>query len=303
MKVRFAVSPGVDVWDDDTLPEFVDALELLGFDTIWLSDIPMGSQIDPIVGLAFAASRTKRLKLGANVVPIGRNPMMLAKELAQLDRLSHGRVLLSLVPGLDQPGERQALGIGDSNRGRIIDEMIPLLRQWWRGERIDRTTIRPSISTTLGSTSAGSRFVRCRCRIHWRSGSVGSAPSRSVGPGASPTAGSAPRSHRRKPVWRSRRSTDRRTRPTGSSTRSTSGSASRTRPIEPDPATVAAFRARRPSGPVEQMFPVGAAQLRDLIGRLVEHGVSKFVVRSSVHRGAWRDDLQQLADTVLDLQT
>ena len=73
--------------------------------------------------------------------------------------------------------------------------------------------------------------------------------------------------------------------------------------IEPDPAIVAAFRARRPSGPVEQMFPVGAAQLRDLIGRLVEHGVSKFVVRLVGDRGAWRDDLQQLADTVLDLQT
>jgi len=136
MKVRFAVSPGVDIWGDDDFGDFVDASETLGFDTIWLSDVPMGPQVDPLVGLAFAAGRTRRLKLGANVVPLGRNPMLLAKELAQLDRLSDGRVLLSLVPGLDQPGERGALGIGDGNRGRLIDEVIPLLRQWWRGEAV-----------------------------------------------------------------------------------------------------------------------------------------------------------------------
>lgn len=113
------------------------ALESLGFDTIWLSDIPMGAPVDPLVGLAFAAGRTKRLKLGANLVPIGRNPMLLAKQLAQLDRLSSGRLLISLVPGLDQPGERGALGIGDAKRGRLIDDIIPLLRQWWSGAPVD----------------------------------------------------------------------------------------------------------------------------------------------------------------------
>src|SRR3954471_14176975 len=137
MKVRFAVSPGADMWGEDSLAQFIDALETHGFDTIWLSDIPMGSTVDPLIGLAFAAGRTRRLKLGANLVPLGRNPMLLAKELAQLDRLSNGRVLLSLVPGLDQPGEREALGIGDTPRGRFIDELIPLLRAWWAGETVE----------------------------------------------------------------------------------------------------------------------------------------------------------------------
>ena len=146
MKVRFAVSPATELWDDEVLPDVVDALESLGFDTIWLSDIPMGAQVDPLVGLAFAAGRTTRLKLGANLVPIGRNPMLLAKGLAQLDRLSRGRVLLSLVPGLDQPGERQALGIGDANRGRLIDEIIPLLRGWWSGAVVDHHSERFSFT-------------------------------------------------------------------------------------------------------------------------------------------------------------
>ena len=136
MKLRIAVAPGGG-FDAAGFASFVDGAERLGFDTIWLSDVPMMEAIDPIVGLTFAAGRTQRLKLGANVVPIGRNPMLLAKDLAQLDQLSNGRVLLSLVPGLDQPGERDALGIGRANRGAYLDEVMPLLRRWWAGETVD----------------------------------------------------------------------------------------------------------------------------------------------------------------------
>src|SRR5439155_20836767 len=143
MKLRIAVAPGggFDA-DRDGFPAFVDHAERLGFDTIWLSDVPMAETLDPIVGLTFAAGRTERLKLGANLVPIGRNPMLLAKELAQLDQLSSGRLLLSLVPGLDQPGERSALGIGRANRGRYLDEIMPLLRQWWAGEAVAHSSER-----------------------------------------------------------------------------------------------------------------------------------------------------------------
>src|SRR4051812_19075957 len=137
VKLRIAVAPSGFGFDADRFGEFVDVAERLRFDTIWLSDIPMAEAADPIVGLTFAAARTTRLKLGANIVPIGRNPMLLAKELAQLDQLSHGRLLLSLVPGIDQPGERAALGIGRANRGQYLDEIMPLLRQWWAGEAVD----------------------------------------------------------------------------------------------------------------------------------------------------------------------
>src|SRR5436305_10267624 len=142
MKVRIAVAPGATAFDGEGYAAMFDGLEAHGFDTVWLSDIPLGAAVDPIVGLSFAASRTRRLKLGANVVPIGRNPMLLAKALAQLDQLSGGRVLLSLVPGVDQPGERQALGIGRANRGAYLDEVMPLLRQWWAGETVTHASER-----------------------------------------------------------------------------------------------------------------------------------------------------------------
>src|ERR1700677_406355 len=120
MKIRFAVSPGQDASSLDRFAEQVLDLETLGFDTVWLSDIPLGSTLDPVVGLSFAAAATSSLKLGANVVPIGRNPATLAKALAQIDQLSKGRLLLSFVVGLDQPGERQALGSVGANRGRLL---------------------------------------------------------------------------------------------------------------------------------------------------------------------------------------
>src|SRR4051794_36120612 len=142
MKIRFAVAPGGASFDPGGVGAFVDAAEQLRFDTIWLSDVPMAETIDPLIGLTYAAGRTTRLKLGANVVPIGRNPMLLAKELAQLDQLSDGRLLLSLVPGLDQPAEREALGIGAANRGAYLDEVMPLLRRWWAGETVDHRSDR-----------------------------------------------------------------------------------------------------------------------------------------------------------------
>ncbi|MCB0995306.1 MAG: LLM class flavin-dependent oxidoreductase, partial [Acidimicrobiales bacterium] len=142
MKVRFAVAPGLPAFGGSDLAELVDGLEDLGFDTIWLSDIPLGPAVDPFAGLAFAAGRTTRLKLGANIVPFGRTPFVLAKTLAQLDRLSAGRLLLSFVPGIDQPGERSALGIEGEDRGALLDRIVPVLRTWWAGGSVDGIELR-----------------------------------------------------------------------------------------------------------------------------------------------------------------
>jgi alkanesulfonate monooxygenase SsuD/methylene tetrahydromethanopterin reductase-like flavin-dependent oxidoreductase (luciferase family) len=49
--------------------ELVEQLEALDFDTLWLSDIPMGPSIDPVVGLGYAAAASKRLKLGSAQPP------------------------------------------------------------------------------------------------------------------------------------------------------------------------------------------------------------------------------------------
>ena len=136
MKIRFAVTPPGLAFHESAFPDYISACEELGFDTLWLSDLPLGPLGDPLFSLAFAAGCTRRLKLGANVVPLGRNPWLLARQLAQLDRMSGGRLLLSFVPGLGPAAERAALGHQTGDRGRAMDEVLALLRRWWAGETI-----------------------------------------------------------------------------------------------------------------------------------------------------------------------
>jgi probable F420-dependent oxidoreductase len=285
MKVRIAVSPPVESWDEVVLPEFVDALERLGFDTIWLSDVPMGPHVDPLIGLALAAGRTSRLKLGANLVPFGRNPMTLAKQLAQLDQLSCGRLLLSLVPGLDQPGERQALGIGDANRGQLLDEIIPKLRRWWSGQTVDNVAVRPlplqdPLEIWLGGVGPLALRRAGRLSDGWLGASLTPAEARVAVDHIMQAATDADRTidpeHFGLSIPYAR--------------------------TEPDESTVAALRARRPDTSLEQILPVGAQQLCELIERLVDEGLSKFVVRPVQAGSDWEDELQWLAQTVLPLQ-
>jgi alkanesulfonate monooxygenase SsuD/methylene tetrahydromethanopterin reductase-like flavin-dependent oxidoreductase (luciferase family) len=106
MKVRIAFRPAQPVrrrWSGVLRRD----AETLGFDTIWLSDVPLGPIGDPLITLTYVAARTSRLKLGANIVPIGRNPSSSPDSSRATRSVSDGRLLLSFVPGLDQPGERR----------------------------------------------------------------------------------------------------------------------------------------------------------------------------------------------------
>jgi alkanesulfonate monooxygenase SsuD/methylene tetrahydromethanopterin reductase-like flavin-dependent oxidoreductase (luciferase family) len=102
MKVRFAVGPDRGWLSASTLLDFAAAVETAGFDGVWLSDLPVAPTLDPLLGIALLAGRTRRLRLGANVVPLGRKPFVLAKQLAQLDQVSDGRLLLAFVTGVNQ---------------------------------------------------------------------------------------------------------------------------------------------------------------------------------------------------------
>lgn len=110
----------------------VDALEDLGFDSLWLSERIGGHAPDPLVGMAFAAGRTTRLKFGMSVMVLpGRNPIVLAKELATLDRLSNGRLLPAFGLGVADPHEQQAFGVERGARAKLFDEALMVLRGAW----------------------------------------------------------------------------------------------------------------------------------------------------------------------------
>ena len=136
MKVRIGFGFGVRTrLNDAGFATVVDALERLRFDSLWLSE-RLGSEApDPLVAMAFAAGRTTRLKFGMSVMVLpGRNPVVLAKELATLDRLSQGRLLPAFGLGVADPNEQQAFGVQRSERAAWFDESMAVLRACWTGE-------------------------------------------------------------------------------------------------------------------------------------------------------------------------
>jgi probable F420-dependent oxidoreductase len=125
----------------------VDRLEEHGFDSLWLSDRATVGSLDPLTALAFAAGRTRRLKLGTStlVVP-GRNPVLLARELATVDALSQGRLLPAFGLGTADAAEHQAFGVRRNERGGWFDEAVPLMQRLWREDRVTHAGPRFSVT-------------------------------------------------------------------------------------------------------------------------------------------------------------
>jgi len=134
MKIRIGIGFGVRTGlNGPAFGDVVDALESLHFDSLWLSERIVGSAPDPLVALAYAAGRTTNLKLGTSVMVLpGRNPVVLAKELATLDRMSNGRLLPAFGLGVADPVEQQAFGVERSGRAALFDEAMTVLRGCWQ---------------------------------------------------------------------------------------------------------------------------------------------------------------------------
>ncbi|MBA4863613.1 LLM class F420-dependent oxidoreductase [Streptomyces sp. PSKA54] len=136
--------PDGDVLDAGPLREVAVAAERAGFDGLSLSEHPVpgarwlasgGHQtLDPFVALAYAAAATERLRLLTYLaVAPYRNPFLLAKAAATLDKLSDGRLILGLGTGY-QKSEFHALGVDMEERNALFDEALDVLPLHWSGE-------------------------------------------------------------------------------------------------------------------------------------------------------------------------
>src|SRR6266700_584864 len=136
MKVRIGIGLGGLSQDPEHFVGAVQRMEQRGFDSLWLSEVLTTGVLDPLAGLAYAAGVTTKLKLGTTMTVTGRNPVRMAKQLATIDRLSKGRLLLVFVPGLTDRFEDQALGMPVAERGAWIDEVLPLVRRLWSEDSV-----------------------------------------------------------------------------------------------------------------------------------------------------------------------
>jgi probable F420-dependent oxidoreductase len=92
---------------------------------------------DPLIWLAFAAAAAPGLTLGTCILILPqRNPLVLAKELATLDRLSGGRVELGIGIGWLRE-EFDALGVPWEHRGARTDEYVAAMRRLWEAPEVE----------------------------------------------------------------------------------------------------------------------------------------------------------------------
>lgn len=90
----------------------------------------------PVVLLSAIAAVTERIRLvaGALISPL-RHPLILAKDLATLDRLSHGRLVVQPTVSWHRD-EYDALGIPFARRGAILDEQLAVWSRAWTGSPV-----------------------------------------------------------------------------------------------------------------------------------------------------------------------
>ena len=115
-----------------------------GYDAVWVGDsIVAKPRLEPITTLAYLAGITTRVRLGTAVLlPALRHPVVLAHQIANVDQISRGRVVLGLGVGWSLPSaEREwaACGADHKRRVRRLEEHVETWRALWRGEPLTRT--------------------------------------------------------------------------------------------------------------------------------------------------------------------
>jgi probable F420-dependent oxidoreductase len=142
--------------DAGMLTEMAAACEAAGADSLWLSDrvitvpkptaaypftddgtVPWTNDtpfIDSVVAMMAVAAATSRAEVGTGVLVLPlRSPLILAKQLASIDMLSGGRVILGVGSGW-MTEEFDLLGVPFTERGPRTDEAVAVLRACWQDE-------------------------------------------------------------------------------------------------------------------------------------------------------------------------
>lgn len=292
--MRFGLTLGPEV-SAESYPHIIDELERLKFDSVWIPEVFLQPTLDPIVALTFAAARTTKLKLGSHLIIPGKNPVLLARQLAQLDRLSNGRLLVVGVLGLPDEADTGAQILERSERSAALAEVVPLLRRLWSGDTIDHagprynltgvrvtpTPMQEPLEIWLAGQVPGA-LRRCgELGDGWMPGLVLPAEAAELRVGIEQAAVAAGREMDAEHY--------------GVNLYYANG------PL-PD-AVAARLAARSKTESVDDLVPIGMDALRDRIDEWLDAGFSKFLLRPLVPPTEWTSELEMLAREILPLTT
>jgi probable F420-dependent oxidoreductase len=293
MKVRVGVSLG-PAGAPEGFAAAVDLLEQSGVDSLWLPESVYSPVVEPFTGMAFALSRTTRLKAGSGISVLpGRHPVLVAKQLASLAGLAPGRVLpvFGLQPAQD--AERAFFPVPAGQRAAVFDESLTLLRLMLTsptvtfegkffsvsGASVGVLPAKPLDIWLGGSAPAGLRRVG-RLADGWL-GSLLTPAEAGVAVGVINEAAAA----------------------AGREVEADHFGISVPVALDGIPdALAASIRRRRPEADPATLVPPGWAQARALIEQYVEAGLSKFVVRPAAPNASFEQFLDGFCRELVPLQ-
>jgi probable F420-dependent oxidoreductase len=129
--------------DARALIEYGVRMEKLGFESIWAWDhILLGVEPsfpihEALTMLTAIAARTEKIRVGTGILVMPmRNPVLLAKELATIDHISNGRLLVGAAVGWYKR-EFDSLGVDFSRRGKIMEQSLEVINRLWTEDRVD----------------------------------------------------------------------------------------------------------------------------------------------------------------------
>ena len=128
--------------DPTALLELAQLAESLGYDSVWAGDSPVARpRFEPLSLLSAVAARTERVQLGTAVLLAAlRSAVLLAQQVASLDQLSRGRLILGLGAGFPIPqtqAEFEAVGVPFKGRIRRLEETVAICRRLWSTQTPD----------------------------------------------------------------------------------------------------------------------------------------------------------------------
>ncbi len=142
MRFGFTLPNNMGLVDPDEVASLAVDCERLGFDSVWVAHHLLnigyvGERLgerpyhDALTILTWAAAKTSRVELGTSVLVLPYlHPMSLAKQLATIDHLSKGRLVVGVGVG-SLPEENAALNVPYQDRGALTDEFLDVMTALW----------------------------------------------------------------------------------------------------------------------------------------------------------------------------